>query len=85
MRGYSVTTGVCLGGPGCGGIPSQNTGLVKVIEEKKYIQERGHTREQIFPKPVPSSSSREQAQQGEDNQRRSTAPGGQNGVAGESE
>ncbi|KAI2822711.1 hypothetical protein CBS63078_9998 [Aspergillus niger] len=34
---------------------------------------------------VPSSSSREQAQQGEDNQRRSTAPGGQNGVAGESD
>lgn len=28
-----------LGAPGCGGILSQNTGVVRAIKEKEYIQE----------------------------------------------
>lgn len=53
-----------LGAPGCGGISSQNTGVVRVIKEKEHIREECHTRRQVLPKAVSSSSGSEKVSTG---------------------
>ncbi|OJJ67388.1 hypothetical protein ASPBRDRAFT_340944 [Aspergillus brasiliensis CBS 101740] len=85
VRGYSVTTGVCLGGIGLWRDPQARTLGGREDHKKEGIRTRREVTRgsSSFRKQFLQARVVNGLQQGEGNQHRSTAPRGQNGMAGD--